>query len=508
MIDIRFYWSLLMRRLPIMLALLIVCAVFGAVWAIRAPATYTASAQLLIEDPQIAQEASRNPDSAVQLLQVIEQRLMTRANLVDIANKLKVFPNNQELSVDAKLKAMENSTTVLYTSGRNEAMMMTTRFTSQSPEIAAGVVNEFTTLILSANSRSRVGRAEERLTFYQQEVDRLSGELDRKNARILEFKQANADALPENLRYRQDQQTFLQERATRLESDLVALQGQREEMTRLFEQTGGIGQTGTPQTPEQEQLAALQAELNNALGIYNENSPKVKSLRNRIEIIEQGIASRAAPVDGGQGGTGNPLLDLNLAQIDSRMASINEELTITRKEFDKLQESVNATASNAVTLGTLERDQANIQALYDAAVSGLGEAQTAERIEASARGQRITVVEGASVPTEPSGPNRTKIAAAGIGLGLGLAGGFFFLMELLNRTIRRPAELRSRFQITPLAVIPYIETRQERRRRNSYGTVMILAVLIIIPLGLWALHSNYMPLDILAPKIVSRLGLG
>ena len=89
-----------------------------------------------------------------------------------------------------------------------------------------------------------------------------------------------------------------------------------------------------------------------------------------------------------------------------------------------------------------------------------------------------------------------------------VAGGFFALMELLNRAIRRPAEMRARFQITPLAVIPYIETRQERRHRQGVALVLILAVLIVIPLGLWGIHTQYMPLDILAQKVVNRLGLG
>jgi len=118
------------------------------------------------------------------------------------------------------------------------------------------------------------------------------------------------------------------------------------------------------------------------------------------------------------------------------------------------------------------------------------------------------VLEAASVPNQPSGPNRKKIAAMGVGLGLGLAGGFFVLMEILNNAVRRPGELRSRFQITPLAVIPYIETRQERRHRRTVTLALIAAVMVLIPLGLVALHTQYMPLDVLAQKVVTRLGLG
>ena len=505
MIDLRFYWSLLMRRLPVMLALIIICSVFGAVWAIRAPSTYSTSARLLVENPRIL-DSRDSGDSANEMLQVIEQQLLTRANLIDVANKLNVFGANSTLSVDEKLERMRAGTRITRSGGRDEATMMLVSFTSEDPRIAAAVVNEYTTLILGSNTRNRVGLAENRLAFFQQEVERLSQDLDAQNARILEFKRQNADALPENLQYRQDRQSLLQERVARLESDLAVLQAQRAEMVRLFEQTGNVPVNAAPQTPEQQQLAALRAELNSVLGVYAEDSPRVRTLRNRIATAERAVQAQGTPLDAAN--SGNSLLDVNLSQIDSRVTALQNEMTQANGELESLAVSINATAANAIALGALERDQQNIQARYNAAVASLDQARQVERVETSAQGQRISVIEAASVPGQPSGPNRKKIAVAGIGLGLGLAGGFFALMELLNSAIRRPAELRSRFQITPLAVIPYIEGRAERRRRQAVLMAATLAVVIVIPLGLWAIHTQYMPLDILAQKIVTRLGLG
>lgn len=506
MIDLRFYWSLLMRRLPVMLALFIICSVFGAVWAVRAPSTYTTSARLLVENPRILESSSAADGSAGEMLQVIEQQLVTRANLIDVANKLNVFGTNSTLSVDEKLARMRAGTRITRSGGRDSATMMLVSFTSENPRVAASVVNEFTTLILGTNTRNRVGLAENRLAFFQQEVERLNQDLDAQNARILEFKRANESALPENLQYRQSRQALLQERVARLESDLAVLQAQRTEMVRLYEQTGNLPVNAAPKTPEEQQLAALQAELNGVLGIYAENSPRVRTLRNRIASAERAVQAQGATAD--SAASGGSLLDMNLSQIDSRMATLQNEMTQANTELESLAASINATAANAIALGALERDQQNIQGRYNIAVANLDQARQVERVETSAQGQRITVIESASVPGHPSGPNRKKIAMAGIGLGLGLAGGFFALMELLNNTIRRPAELRSRFQITPLAVIPFIEGRRERRRRQGYLVAAILAVVIVIPLGLWGIHSQYMPLDVLAQKIVNRLGLG
>lgn len=506
MIDLRFYRSLLMRRLPVMLALVIICSAFGAAWAIRAPATYSTSARLLVENPRILESRDTTEDSAGEMLQVIEQQLMTRANMIDVANKLNVFGADSTLDVDRKIDQMRANTDIRRTAGRDEATMMTVGFTSPDPRIAAGVVNEFTTLILAANTRSRVGQAENRLAFFQQEVERLGQDLDRQNALILDFKRKNASALPENMAYRQDRRSLLQERVARLESDLAILQAQRAEMVRLFEQTGAVQAGTAPQTPEQQQLAALRAELSGVLGVYAEDSPRVRALRNRIANAERAVEAEAPQA--GSDNTGNPLLDVNLSQIDSRVTALQNEMEQANEELDMLAQSINATAANAIALGALERDQLNIQASYNAAVASLDQARQVERVETSAQGQRITVIEAASVPGQPSGPNRKKIALAGIALGLALAGGFFALMEVLNSTIRRPAELQSRFQVTPLAVIPHIEGRTERRRRQAVRLAAILAVVTVIPLGLWALHTQYMPLDILAQKIVSRLGLG
>lgn len=505
MIDLRFYWSLILRRLPVMLALIIICSVFGAVWALRAESVFSASARLLVEAPQIEEQGVVRTSSA-ETLQLIEQQLMTRANLIDVANKLKVFGENSTLSVDEKVDQMRAQTSVRRAGGRDQAAMMTLGFSSPNPRIAAGVVNEYTTLILAANSRSRLGQAEERLSFYQQEVERLNADLDQQNALILEFKNANANALPENLTFRQNRQAMLQERVARLESELSQIATQRQDMLRLFEQTGNIQAPAMPTTPEQQQLAALRAELNSVLSVYAEGSPRVQSLRNRIAATEKIVEAQAVPAE--TTATGNSLLDVNLSQLDSRAASMRTELDQANAELEDLQLSISTTAANAIALGSLERDLANIRSRYDGAVANLGQARTAERIEASARGQRISVLEAASVPGQPSGPNRMKIAAMGVGLGLALAGGFFVLMELLNSSIRRPAELQGRFQVTALAVIPYIESRQERRHRQLVMLSVTLAVLVLIPLGLWAIHTQYMPLDLLAQKVVSRLGLG
>ena len=509
--NFQLYRSLLLQRLPFMLALLIVFSGFGIVTAMRLPSTYTTSARLLVEAPMIDEEDRRIDTTDSETLQIIEQQLITRANLIDVANKYRVFSPALGLDPDQIVNRMRDQTSISRSAGREQATLMTLGFTSESAQKAADVANEYVSLVLKANSRERIDRAEGALEFYEQEVRRLGEDLDAQSAKIVDFKNANIDSLPENLQFRQSRQALLQERLSRLDSELASLQAQRKDMMTLFETTGSLPVAARPATPEQEELARLQSELRQTLAIYAEDSPRVRALRNRIAIAEgavSAVTTPTAPAAGGQQGTGNAVLDVTLAQIDSRVALLQKEATQTNAELDSIMESINATAANAITLEGLQRDQENIQTRYNSAVASLNQARTTERIETSARGQRITVIEGATVPNQPSGPKRKQIAAAGFGVGAGLAAGFFALMEFLNRTIRTPTELRQRFGITPISVIPFIEGRAERIRRRVLRMSMVVAVAIVVPLSLWLVHTQYMPLDILTQKILIRLGLG
>ena len=113
-------------------------------------------------------------------------------------------------------------------------------FEARSGVIAANVVNEYVTLVLEENVRFRRARTEGTLEFFEQEVQRLSRDVDSKSAAIVLFKAENAGALPENQSYRLGRQTLLQERLSRLERDMAGIQKQRRDILAVYETTGRV----------------------------------------------------------------------------------------------------------------------------------------------------------------------------------------------------------------------------------------------------------------------------
>ncbi|WP_300039341.1 Wzz/FepE/Etk N-terminal domain-containing protein [uncultured Roseobacter sp.] len=502
-IDLWFYFKLLIRRLPVMTALFLICAGIGAAVAMRLPDVYSASARLLVESPQIpdSMASSTIQAGAREQLSVIQQQLLTRANLIDIANEFSVFPNIRQMRPDDVVAGMRSATRIRRTGGRDQALLMSITFENENPRVAAAVVNEYVTLILDASARFRLDRTQGTLDFFEQEVERLGIELDAQSAKIVSFKNQNKNALPDDLGYRQNRQSLLQERLSRLEREFSSLSERRQQMTTLFETTGRID-NGANQSSEVQQLNRLRRDLDQALAVYSETHPRVRLLQSRIGQLESVVAGQLSGGDAG----GASILDINLAEIDARMADLSRSISETSGELERLRLSIEATPSNSIALGALNRDYQNIQSLYNAAVRNLSEAQMGERIEVTSKGQRVSVLEGANVPNRPSGPNRTKLIAAGVGAGLGLAVGFFVLLELLNRSIRRPAEIVSRFGVTPLATIPFMESQTHRWVRRGALITAFVAVLVGVPLALWIIDSQYMPLELLASKIVGKLG--
>ena len=47
-LDLKFYWGLFLKRLPVMLALFLVCAISASVSALKLPPTYSTSAHILV----------------------------------------------------------------------------------------------------------------------------------------------------------------------------------------------------------------------------------------------------------------------------------------------------------------------------------------------------------------------------------------------------------------------------------------------------------------------------
>lgn len=505
-LDIKFYLSLLLRRLPIMLALFVCCVAVGIGVAFTLPPRYSADAQLLVQSAQI--EGSTVNVEATERLEIARQEILTRANLIDIARKYDVFRGEDVRNPDEIVSQMQSRASVAISGarGRGGATFLNISFTDDDAQTAANVVNEMVTLFLAEDAKTRREQAGQTLDFYRDEVDRLSLELSRKSSEIVTYEEANKDALPSGNDFRLERQSQLQEQIAIAARNRASLDEQRSNLLAM----GSIA-PGMNQSQQMQQLRQAEAELSDALALFSESNPRVKILKARIEQLQNAVnASVELPQEDDVELSSDPnaaAIQLQIASIDSQIGFLEQDVQRAREELEALNDAIRKTPQVSIRLDELNRDYQNLQRQYDAALVALNNAQAGEKIELASKGERLRVIEQAVAPSAPNSPNRRKIAAAGAAAGFGLAAAFFILAELLNRQIRRPADIVSGLGIQPFATIPYLETSTSKNRRRALWTILIAALAIGIPVALWSIHEYYLPLDYILDRIVDRLNL-
>ncbi len=507
--PVRYYSSIFLRRFPYFLVVAAIVSAISVTVAMILPPTYVSHMRLIVESPQIpgSLAASTVTTPAFEQLQIVEQRLLTRPILLDISRKFEVLADQADATPDQIVDELRSKTRVRISTGRDQANLMTITFEARSGQIAAGVLNEYLTEIQKLDVTYRKERASDTLEFFEQEVERLSDELDERSARILQFQNENSGALPASLQFRMAQQGSLQTSLQQIDQQIFSLRNQREKLLEIYSTTGQITTVGQqPQTQAQQQLSQLRNQLDNQLGIYSESSPQIKILRARISRLEEVVAAEqtTSAVTSSQQ-TGNSTLDIQLAQLDSQITSLEDQRTVTEESLEKVTLSIDKTPANAITLAELQRDHSNIQAQYNTAVSRLASASTGERIEVTSQGQRISVIEHPSTPSTPTKPNRLMIAGGGTFAGILMGLGLVVLLELLNRAARRPEDLINKLDVWPIATIPYVRSRREAMMQRGIWGAIVLLILIGVPAGIWAVHTYYLPLDLITERVIDKL---
>lgn len=522
--DMKFYFSLFLRRIHWFLLFLVLGAIIGLTLSRVLPAVYVARAQMLVESEQISDELITDISTvqANEQLQIIRQRILARDTVVDLANRLNIYGTRDRserprMDTDELVEDMRERIQITTTGGVQRrgapvgATFVAISFEADNARMSASVTNELVTLILREDVGIRNKTARGTLEFFEREVARLDGELAEQGAQILAFQEANQAALPDSLDFHRAQQAANQERLLQLERDTAQLRDRRGRLVDLYENLGPQAQAEPVgrQTPEMRQLQALEDELAGQLLILSPSNPKIKILQARVDAMRRAVESRPAEPTTAGGSIVPPGLtqyDLQLADIDSQLEFIKLQREQAERALEGLQARIEATPGNAIALEALQREYDNTRVQYDSAVARRAEAKISDQVVVEGRGVKLSVIEQAVIPSEPDRPNRMLVAGGGVGAGFMLGLAVIALLEFFNKGIRRPVDLTNKLGITPFATLPYYRTTQEVRRRRTVFLGAFLAILIGIPALLWGFDAYILPLDQIIERLRGRLG--
>ena len=506
--DLRFHLVQLRRRLPLVASVVLVITGIAVALAVLLPSVYRAQAVLLVESPQIPGDmaAPTVRTSPTEQLQIIEQRMMTRANLLDTARRYGIY-DGMSLEPTQMVEDMRRRTRLDVSQGANQATIVSLSFEAADPGTAAEVTNAYVSFMLEENIALRTGIAQQTLDFFRREVQRLTEEMESRSARILEFKLENRDALPEDLPLMRERQSDLQQELVALDDAARGIRQERDAYVARYERTGRIDVVIEDEfAPFLRRLYDLGDELERTVASLGAGSERAAGVRARITAMERSLDAQLA-AQGAEGRGLDAVFQHHLGRIDERLEEIAAERAVIEERLQNINDRVQQTLTNSITLDTLEREYSSAREQHSRAVASVSAAETGDLIETLARGQRIAVIEQAVPPPRPASPNRVLIASAGLILGLMLATGLFLALERLNQTVRRPSDLNRALGITPLANIPYMDTPGVAGLRRVSGVTLWLALLGGVPALLYAIHVFHLPLDLLLRQLLERAGL-
>lgn len=303
-LDLQHYISILQRRWLFLLIPFVLVLAVGLVVVVLKRPVYLAEGKILVESQQIPTDLVRPTITATanERIQVIEQRIMIRDNLLGIVDKFNMFPNERDKMSTTQLLDMMRERTQISTYALNKGrrgdgltIALTIGFEDENPKTAMLVANEFITLILAEDARNRASRAQETTNFLAQEVKRLETGLGSVDAQMADYKRTHAsDATPQKLSLQLALiMAELQEKSavfSQSHPDVIRLQRQLNALEKLAAQTA---QAETGLETLQNQREALQRQLDRAAeklsaARLGENLERAQ-FSERLEVLEQAI---------------------------------------------------------------------------------------------------------------------------------------------------------------------------------------------------------------------------
>lgn len=501
------------RRTLLLLAVAGLIFAAAVATALLLPPVYQSAGTILVESQQIPAQMVQATvtNDAEDRIAVIQQRVMTRDNLLRIIKKYRLFQGERDSYTSSQLidKMNERTSVELIRSdprgggGRVKTIAFKISFEARDPTLTYRVTNELVTLFLAESARTRTERAVETTRFLAAEADRLAAKLADLEAQVAAYKQQHSQALPE---HRELRWNMLQRAVSELQDVERKHQSVQQELrfleVELAAAKGGVDVPIEPAvaTSPVMELQRLKQEYAKLTLRYTDSHPAMRALKHQMAALEARIP------DGAE--TPASATELMVAKVQTRIAAAKASLTSLAKQEQNLRAQIAQIQQHIIQtpqvergLTALNRDYENTRAEYQEMLGKKMSAQLAENLEQDNKAERFVLLESPRMPDQPVKPDRKKIVAMGFFFALAGPGGLVMLLGIVNPRVCGSRGLAAVLRQHPLAVIPSITTREEIiRRRLLLLAVIVVSILFVAGL-LVAVHFLYMPLDQLVLKI-------
>jgi protein tyrosine kinase modulator len=532
------------RRILALLPCLFVLAAAASI-ALFLPSLWTARATVLItrqEIPEALVRSTLSTDPEARLMTLTHETLDTPRltkiiednNLYPAMRRSRSMPDVVErMRKDIKVDVQDEKER----RGREwRSLVFTVAYTATDPSVAANVTNTLASLFSAENRRQREEQAVGATQFFETQLQELRTRLSGQEQRITAYKEQHLGELPEqrevNLRTleRLQQQLQLAHENNRRASErrqMITQSMNDLDLASAMTGTGPGASLAGPPDSAAARLAILRNELAALQTTYSDKYPDVIQMKEQIRILERRVADEDKKLAAVPKGTPNApasrqARDLRLAgqnpyvlslmqQLDQASVEAKasaDEITNLNRQIGVYQRRIEMTPKREQELALITRDYETTRDLFRSLLAKRGEADVAADLEQRQKGETFRVIEPATLPERPAGPNRLRLLLVGVALALGAAGVAVILAEQVDTSYRRVDEVRATAGVPVLSTIPRIVTETDRlgalRQRRLAVVAVTAGLMLVIGTSFVVAHNNQSLVSLLTPDTTAK----
>jgi polysaccharide biosynthesis transport protein len=484
------------------------------VWSISwfLPSVYRSGTLILVEQPAVPEKlVASNIDNDIQRqLDSISQQILSRTRLLQIIESLNLYAEDRKhKNPDDLVEVMRKDVEIELSRGDDRKLSaFNIYYSNRDPHLAQQATNELANLFITENLEQRQGRSENTTRFLEDQLDQARAKLAEQEARVREFKDKHIGELPSQT---QSNLQILSGLQTQLQAQEDALNRARQQNTYLESlitqyrtldrgsKTGEGGPVGLAAIDKE--LDRLRTQLTDLSSRYTDKHPDVRKTREQIANTQRTRERFIAEINKGGAGSNTeatttvqldvksaPLLDLesqlkaNRTELANRQASVRE----FEGKIGEYQSRLNRAPVMEQQFTDITRDYEQSKANYDSLLAKKNQSEMATDLEKTQQGEHFRMLDPPNLPIRPDKPNRLKLCALGLIVGLIFGSAAAAGSEIIGGRVQTEREIKKLVPFEILAEIPTLQTPVEQaaaRRSALLAGAAAAAILFVIAAG-------------------------
>jgi polysaccharide chain length determinant protein (PEP-CTERM system associated) len=463
------YFSMIRRRRWTWLTPLLASVLVGWLLVIFLPREFRSSTTIGVTAPVVSPNlvGQASPFDNQERLRAIQQQLLSVPILARVARA----EGASESQVTSRMAQLRNGISIIVPDpvpSANEARRLDTfviNYTDAKPESAQRIANRLASAFVEENSKLRTDHANDTTAFIDAQLAASHTRMTELEARLRQSKEAYVGQLPEQTQANLQTLAGLRQQVV---ANSTAARGERDRLSVIERQIDAIDKNTVDEPggnrPADSLLAAegrvatAERDLAAAQAVYTDKHPDVQRLkeelaaaRRDLQIVRQQPASdRLARLER------NPSYQQLVGDRElsrSRIKDLDRDSQETQQLIRAYQARVEAAPMVEQQLSGIERDYALERQQYGDLSAKQRASIISANVERDRSGERFTVLEPATFPTEPIRPVPIRVMLGSLLVGLCLGGVLTLGREYIDTSVHDERDIRDALELPVLGTI-------------------------------------------------------